>query len=271
MPKQHRRAAPVGSLVAYGKSPLRRRAMKIKQTNRLSLLAQHSFARGLLHVSAHAAMRSQTRSELSPDELLTAVLDGKAVLLPYKGRGCTYHLLYRPALDAFFVAVVSADRYTYADSKPKIITVLPLEAFEESGATASRRFKRLAAHYALGDARFREWDVATYGADRLPTTIRVITYVRDDAGEIKHHVFTRPPICRDYVNRYGLQDALGHPGMLDWFRRQIERAAIDVERVVSLRIADTVKVELRLDVEPNDCPDCVLSKCRTEENTPPEE
>lgn len=237
----------------------------IRQMNRLSLLAQHSYAREHLSVSAHAAMRAETRSELEPEEVLHWVTQGLAIILPFKGRGCTYHLFYREALDAFFVAVVSADRSTYRGGKPGIITVLPVAAFEENGGEVSTRFRRTAVHLALGDERFREWDIRTYGTERFPSRLRVIAYFKQGDEAPVHKVFEHPPVCRAYVLTHGLENALGHPDVLPWLIRQITKADHDLDHLASLRIADTIKVELRIDAPSHPCPECARRRVQDAE------
>jgi len=239
--------------------------MKLKQVNRLKLHSLHSYARAGLRVSAHGAQRAAERSQITPEAVLEVVLQGFAVLLPYKGRGCTYHLFYREEHDAFFVAVVSADRYTYHSDKPSIITVLTVDAFEQGGGIASRRFRRTAASRVMGSEKFQAWDVRHYGNRVRPTGLRVIVYWRDEvAGSDGHVVFTGPPVCKAYIDEHGIQNVLGHPGVLPWFKRQLDKTNVSVDHIVSLRIADTDKVELRVDAENHDCPNCAILTRSTE-------
>ncbi|KAF7962633.1 hypothetical protein AWV80_19435 [Cupriavidus sp. UYMU48A] len=57
---------------------------------------------------------------------------------------------------------------------------------------------------------------------------------------------------------------LGHPGVWPWFRQVLEDAKIDPETVISLRVADGIKMRLDIGAETRPCPDCKYAHCHSE-------
>jgi hypothetical protein len=238
----------------------------LKQVNRTYLTARHGATRNAMGLSHNAVIRARELADLAPSALLEIMRERKAVLLPFvdtsadaepgKDHDFTYHLFYRAEIDTFFIAVVEAFRRSHIGRVSEIVDVFPLKALEQTETKVSRRFLRTAASRVLDQVQFREWEerarMLVPGRPRL----RVITYYDTGAERPDHVVFTSPPLCQPYIDQYGLEFAFGHPGFTEWYRCLLDEAAIDPERVVSLRIADTDKLVLRVDAPARECPNC---------------
>lgn len=228
----------------------------IYQANRTALIAKFTRVRGDLRISGYAAREAGRITGMSATDLVDVVCNGRAVLLPYTDGEHTYHLLFRPQLEQFFVAAVSSDEAAFLDGLPHIKDVLTVEAFESQQGEASRRFRRTAAARLLDPVTFRKWDEKTFGAKTGPKPVRVITYYRDAAGEIQHLLFTGAPVCSAYIDEHGLENSFGHPGFASWYQRAAQRDKLEILSVVSVMIADLDKVRLNIDAPAIACPNC---------------
>lgn len=215
-----------------------------------------------LHLTVHACQRAASRTGLDADRLRSFIAGGGAVILPWQSamgnRIRTYHLLYNHEQSAFFVAVLA--HHTAPDASPCIVTVLTQQQFENDAGPIAVSRLRTAAFQALDPISFRAWELRYFQGALPPARYRVTTWFRrdDDApGERPAQmVFHNAPVCRDFVETHSLEQAAGHPGFLDWYRRQAERNDLPIERVVAIRIADTHPVELDISAPALTCSCC---------------
>ncbi|MBN3760929.1 hypothetical protein [Burkholderia sp. Ac-20365] len=239
---------------------------QLEQAPRLTLIAKHGEVRRDLRVSEEASARAQSLLGLTGPGLLGIVTDGTAVVLPYWDRLHTYHLFFRPDRERFYVAAAACTDESCDNGHPHIRALLTLAEYEIDGGEASTIFLRTAASRALGDpVAYREWDRNTFGEKARRNPIRVITYFRIAEGQLDYVVFRNPPLCQDYIDEYGLENAFGHVHFAQWYRRHADKHNLDVEQVVSLQIAEVDKVTLRVDAPERACPDCVRVRRRHEE------
>lgn len=239
--------------------------MALKEVNLTYLTARHAATRNAMGLAQKAVSRARELVDLAPSELLEIMRERKAVLLPFvdsvggdeqrRNHAFTYHLFYRAENDAFFVAVVEAFRRSHIGRVSEIVDVLPM-ADLETETKVSRRFQRTAASRALDPVQFREWEERARMLKPGRPRLRVITYFDSGAEHPQNVVFASPPVCQPYIDQYGLESAFGHPRFTEWYRRNLEEAGIDPEQVVSLRIADTDKLVLRVDAPARECPNC---------------
>lgn len=216
-----------------------------------------------LQMTEHAISRALTRSGHSGERLRSVIAADGAVILPWQSatgeRVRTYHLLYTPDQDAFFVAILAHE--AASDAPPCIVTVLTQQQFENDAGPISTVRLRTAASQALDPIAFRAWERRHFG-DALPAPrYRVTTWFRRDDDSPNERpaqiVFQNAPVCRDFVETHSLEQAAGHPGFIDWFRAQAEQHGLPVERVIAIRIADTHPVELDVRTPALPCACCI--------------
>ncbi|PNE59934.1 hypothetical protein A8H39_01945 [Paraburkholderia fungorum] len=215
-----------------------------------------------LHLTFHACERTLSRTGLDGERLRSFVARGGAVILPWQSetgnRIRTYHLLYNPEQDAFFVAVLA--HAPAPDASPCVVTVLTQEQFENDAGSISTARLRTAAFQALDPVTFRAWEMRYFDGVLPPARYRVTTWFRrdDDAPGARpaQMVFHNAPVCRDFVETHSLEQAAGHPGFLDWYRQQAEQHGVPIERVLAIRIADTHPVELDVSTPALSCSCC---------------
>lgn len=215
-----------------------------------------------LQVTSHACERTLSRTGLNGQRLRSFIAGGGAVILPWQSeagnRIRTYHLFHNPEQDAFFVAVLA--HHPAPEASPCVVTVLTQEQFENDAGPISVARLRTAAIQALDPVSFRAWEMRYF--DGVPPAVRyrVTTWFRrdDDAPDARpaQMVFHNAPVCRDFVETHSLEQAAAHPGFLDWYRAQAEKHGLPIERVVAIRIADTLPVELDISATALPCSCC---------------
>lgn len=241
--------------------------MPIKQFNRSRLNRIFGQVRLELQASPQAAESAHHRAGMTRSELIEVVRNSDAIVLPYTDGLHTYHLFYWPRCERFYIAEVTTNPTVYENGTPQIVDILSIGEFELSGGEVSRRFLRMAAGRALDKVTFRAWEEKTFGSEPKIHHVRVITYVENDRGEKESFVFLSAPVCQRYIELFGLENAFGHPGFPEWYRRRAIQFGVDIERVVALRIADTDALKLRLDAPQRECPGCRLNLVPREKNT----
>jgi hypothetical protein len=86
----------------------------------------------------------------------------------------------------------------------------------------------------------------------------VLTFYCRADGRIGRWRHKHAPVYDDYVERYGLENALAHPGMLNCYGAELSAAGIDPATVVAMQIADAKEMRLRVKAESRTCPDCAV-------------
>jgi len=110
----------------------------------------------------------------------------------------------------------------------------------------------------LNPVEFRAWEHRTFGEDyERPRPRMFIHYTKSD-GEDGMWSLKRVPVCDAWIDEHGMENSLGHPGVKEWLKAELERARIDPETVVAMEIVDAVKMRLRVKAEDHACPHCTL-------------
>ncbi|MGF6440486.1 hypothetical protein [Paraburkholderia youngii] len=234
--------------------------MEIKQYSRTRLSRRFSAVRLDLQASPRAVESADRLADMTRSQLINVVRDERAVVLPYTDGLHTYHLLFWPPCERFYVAEVPMEETAFEEGTPLIADVYTVTEFEGKGGEVSTRMRRMAADRALDKVAFRAWEEKSFGQHHPRKSVRVMTYLRSESDEPETHLFINAPVCQAYIDTWGLENAFGHPGFSDWYKRAADAAGIDFDRVIALRIAETNKVKLRLDAPNRECPHCTKSR-----------
>jgi len=235
----------------------------MKSANPYLLAAQLPLAANV-HLSSHAVQRAAERTLIDPGKVRQLIAERIAVVLPYRAHGNetlrTYHLLFDVEVNAFCIAVVALDS---SHDSAHVVTVLTREQFENDGGHLSPKQLRTAASRVLDPVAFRRWESEEFAERPVRRRYRVITYYRSNGqdgaggtGDLAHVVFKNPPLCDTFVDEHSLSNASAHPGFWEWFAREAKEAGLPIDRVVSMRIADTDKVQLNISAAARQCPCC---------------
>ena len=237
--------------------------MSIREGTRRRALSRYSHVIGDIRLGRLAREQAQSVACLSPSELEAAVRTGLAVLLSYADQECGYLGLYVPVRDKIIVCAVTLDQSAFEDGQPVIAELLHLDEFEHKGGAIDIEVQRRIAGRQLDPVGLRAWEAKHLDATYSWPRPRVFIYFELD-GKVHTHYARRPPVCREWIDTYGLENMLGHPGVWDWFRQVLMDAKIDPGTVISLRVADGIKMRLDIDAEPRPCPDCKYARFPSE-------
>jgi hypothetical protein len=176
---------------------------------------------------------------------------------------CTRRRMRLPALlrdrpPGVFLAAVTEDPAVFEDGRPVFAEVLTEVEFVAKGGLIPWRERRRAAAAVLDDVAFRSWEAEVLGADYVRPRPHVFTLYRRADGRIGRRRHKHAHVCDDYIERYGLENALGHPGMLEWYDAELSAAGIDPLTVVAMEIAEAKKMRLRVKAESHTCPNCAV-------------
>ncbi|MDE1990143.1 MAG: hypothetical protein EPN77_19435 [Candidimonas sp.] len=243
----------------------------MKQANPLILASRMPRHPGDVLLSPHALERALERTRLEPSHVRALIAERRCVVLPLTASDTTsertYHLFWDRNAQSFFVAVVALGRS--ADPCAHVVTVLTRAQFEHDAGAISARFLRTAASRVLDPVAFRQWESREFCGRRIRKNYRVIAYYRaseadgtmaPNTGHVSRVVLRNPPICDEFVQTYSLSRAASHPGFWNWFSREATRVGLPVERVVSMRIADTDKEFLDVSAPLLPCPCCAAGQ-----------
>ncbi|WP_321935536.1 hypothetical protein [Paraburkholderia sp. J8-2] len=200
----------------------------------------------------------------APTEVEAAVRLTKVVLLKARDRENAYAAFFSPTRDAFFVAVITVEPTAFEDGLPVIAEILSLEDYEALGGELELRDRRRAAALVLDPVALRSWETRHLGQEFVRPQPRVVVCYTAAGGAVKRWYLKRAPVCGDFIDAYGLENSLGHPGFLPWFSAQLTRAGIDPAQVVSLEIIEAVRMRLRVAAEDHACPNCQLMQEATD-------
>jgi hypothetical protein len=110
---------------------------------------------------------------------------------------------------------------------------------------------------ALNPVEFRAWEARTFGDDYERPRPRVFIHYKKSNGQVSTRYLKRPPVCQAYIDEFGMENSLGHPGFKEWMKAALERARINVEKqVVCTEIVDAVTMTLLVDAPDRCCPHC---------------
>ncbi|VVE18012.1 MULTISPECIES: hypothetical protein [Pandoraea] len=233
--------------------------MSIREGKRRHALSRYSHVIGDIRLGRLAREQAQSVACLPPSDLEAAVRTGFAVLLSYTDQECGYLGLYVPARDKIIVCAVTLNESVFEDGHPVIAELLDLDEFEHKGGAIDVEVQRRIAGRQLNPVALRAWEAKHLSATYSWPRPRVFIYFELD-GKVHTHYARRPPVCRDWIDTYGLENILGHPGVWNWFRHVLIDAKIDPETVISLRVADGIKMRLDIDPEQRSCPDCKYAR-----------
>ncbi|PNE59933.1 hypothetical protein A8H39_01940 [Paraburkholderia fungorum] len=233
--------------------------MSIREGTRRRALSRYSRVIDNIRLGRLAREQAQPVACLSPSELEAAIRTGLAVLLSYADQECGYLGLYVPPRGKIIVCSVTLDESAFEDGQPVIAELLDLDEFEHKGAAIDLEVQRRIAGRQLNPVGLRAWEAEHLDATYSWPRPRVFIYFEFD-GKVHTHYARRPPVCREWIDTYGLENMLGHPAAWDWFRQVLADAKIDPETVISLRVADGIKMRLDIDAEPHPCPDCKYAR-----------
>ncbi|VWC79749.1 hypothetical protein BLA39750_01106 [Burkholderia lata] len=229
--------------------------MSIREERRYRALSRYSHVIDDVRLGRLAHERATDIARMSPSSLEAAIRTGLAVLLSHADSECGYLGLYVPERDAIIVCAVTLDERGYEDGVPVIAELLELDEFERKGGAVEIEVRRRIVGRQLNPVELRDWEKRHLGESYSWPRPRVFIYFERD-GRVRTHFARRPPICRDWIDTYGLENMLGHPGAWDWFRGVLGNAQITPESVISLRVADGVKMRLDIAAAPKPCPAC---------------
>ena len=229
--------------------------MSIREGTRHRALSRYSHVIGDIRLGRFAREQAQSLACLSPSDLEAAIRGGNAVLLSHTDREWGYLGLYVPVRDKIIVCAVTLADTAFEDGQPVIAELLDLDEFEHKGGTIANEVQRRIAGRQLNPVRLRAWEAKHLGASYSWPRPRVFVYFELD-GKVHTYYARRPPVCREWIDTYGLENLLGHPGVWSWFRQVLEGAKIDPETVIGLRVADGIKMRLDVNAEAHPCPDC---------------
>ncbi len=240
--------------------------MSIREDTRRRALSRYSHVIGDIRVGRFAREQTQSLACLSPSDLEAAIRGGNAVLLSQTDPEWGYLGLYVPARDKIIVCAVTLAETAFEDGQPVIAELLDLDEFEHKGGAIDIEVRRRIAGRQLNPVGLRAWEAKHLDATYSWPRPRVFVYFELD-GKVHTHYARRPPVCREWIDTYGLENILGHPGVWEWFRQVLEGAKIEPETVISLRVADGVKMRLDLNAEAHPCPDCKFTHFQFEPDT----
>ena len=229
--------------------------MIIREERRNRALSRYSHVIDDVRMGRLAHERATDIARMPPSTLEAAIRTGLAVLLSHADSECGYLGLYVPERDAIIVCAVTLDERGYEDGVPVIAELLDLDEFERKGGAVEIEVQRRIVGRQLKPVELRGWEQRHLGESYSWPRPRVFIYFKRD-GKVRTHFARRPPICRDWIDTYGLENMLGHPGVWDWFRGVLGNARIEPESVISLRVADGVKMRLDIAAAPKPCPAC---------------
>jgi hypothetical protein len=237
--------------------------LTIQQGTRRRALSRYRHVIGEIRLGRLAREQAQSLAGMAPSDLEAAVRTGRAVVLSYADQECGYLGLYVPSRDRIIVCSVTTDEGAFEDGQPVIAELLELDEFEHKGGGIDVEVRRRIVGRQLNPVDLRAWEAKHLDEKYQWPRPRVFIYF-EDGGKVHTNYARRPPICREWIDTYGLENALGHPGVWDWFRQALADAKIDPETVIGLRVADGVKMRLNIDAEPRPCPDCKFARFPSE-------
>ncbi|MFP3637741.1 hypothetical protein [Paraburkholderia sp. SIMBA_054] len=229
--------------------------MTMQHANQNHLAAQLSACGRDVMMGVLASERARAVTDIPVSRVRELVASRAAVVLPYRKSNRSYHLLFDKTAQEFLVSVVAIDRADVG-SFARMVTVLTREQFEIDAGPISARFLRTAAGRALDPVAFRQWEDREFGANKVRPTYRVIVYFAKEDGSRANVVFRNPPLCSAFVDEHSLSAAAGHPGFWEWFARRVKAAALPIDAVLSIQIADTDKKRLDVNAPTRTCPCC---------------
>lgn len=233
--------------------------MSIKADTRRRVLRRYSHVIRHIRLGRLAREQASSVARLSPSGLEAAVRGGHAVVLSYSDPECGYLGLYVPARDRIIICAVTLDPSAFEDEQPVIAELLELDEFEHKGGDIDVEVRRRIVGRQLDPVGLRAWEARHLDASYAWPRPRIFIYFTD-GGKVHTRFARRPPVCRDWLATYGLENMLGHPCVWDWFRQVLADAKIDPETVLSLGVADGIKVKLNIDAQPQPCPDCKYAR-----------
>lgn len=208
-------------------------------------------------LATHARERVLERTAMAPSRVQELIATHKAVLLPWQSGNRSYHLLFDVDKQDFSVGVVAIERGKRDSRSATAVTVLTRQQFENDiGKKIEKHTLRLAASRSLDPVAFRKWDMEAFGENVSRPRYRVTTIFTKPDGTTGREVFSRPPVCRAFVEEHSLEHAGSHPGFWEWYARLAAVRNINLDSVIAMRIADLDKVTLRVDAPPRACPCC---------------
>ncbi|WP_241299564.1 hypothetical protein [Burkholderia stabilis] len=229
--------------------------MTIREERRDRALSRYSHVIDDIRLGRLAQERAIDLARMSPSSLEAAIRTGLAVLLNHAESECGYLGLYVPERDAIIVCAVTLDERGYEDGIPVVAELLDLDEFEHKGGAIEVEVQRRIVGRRVNPIELRGWERRHLGDSYSWPRPRVFIYFERD-GKVRTHFARRPPICREWIDTYGLENILGHPGVWDWFRSVLGNARIAPESVISLRVADGVKMRLDITATQKPCPEC---------------
>lgn len=229
--------------------------MSIREGTRRRALSRYSHVIGDIRLGRSAREQAQPLACLSPSDLEAAIRGGDAVLLSHADREWGYLGLYVPHRDKIIVCAATLAESAFEDDQPVIAELLDLDEFEHKGGAIDVEVQRRIVGRQLNPVGLRAWETRHLAATYSWPRPRVFIYFELD-GKVHTHYARRPPVCRECIDTYGLENLLGHPGVWEWFRQALGDAKIDPETVISLRVADGIKMRLDINAEAHPCPDC---------------
>lgn len=233
--------------------------MSIREGTRRQALSRYSHVISDVRLGRLAREQAQSIACLSPSGLEAAVRTGLAVLLSFADQECGYLGLYVPARDKIIVCAVTLIESAFEDGLPVIAELLDLDEFEHKGGSIDPDVQRRIAGRRLDPVGLRAWEAKHLHESYSWPRPRIFIYFEKD-GKVRTHYARRPPVCRQWIDTYGLENILGHPNVWEWFREVLANAEIEPESVISLRVADGIKMRLDVEAEAHPCPNCEYAR-----------
>jgi hypothetical protein len=231
----------------------------MKAANHIEITAALSACGYCVDMSQHARQRAAERSSVAPSRVLEMVKTRHAVTLPFRAANRSYHLFFDKVKISFMVAVVAIEGGCKSGSA-SVVTVLTREHFENDAGPIGKKALRIAASRVLDPVDFRRWEQEEFGPRITRRRYRVFTYFKREDGTTACATFKDAPVCEHFVDEHALTNATAHPGFWNWYARQANRVSLPIASVVSMRIADTVKVRLDISAPERECPCCQVKK-----------
>ncbi|WP_321817051.1 MULTISPECIES: hypothetical protein [unclassified Paraburkholderia] len=175
--------------------------------------------------------------------------------MSYTDQECGYLGLYVPPRDKIIVCAVTLDPTAFEDDQPVIAELLETDEFEHKGGAIDIEVQRRIVGRQLDPVGMRAWEARHLDASYKWPRPRVLIYF-EERGKTYTRYARRPPVCREWLATYDLENMLGHPGVWDWFGKVLVNAHIDPESIVSLRVVDEKKVRLDINAPSQPCPGC---------------
>jgi hypothetical protein len=231
--------------------------MEIHMARRDTAMKRYWRVRPALRLGAAIAEASKKLTGLSPSEFETIIRSPKAVLLNGVDWESVYLMFYSVPRGRIYIAVASAAEEAHQDGQPVVADILTVEDYELQGGVVDMNNLRRAAAAALNPVEFRAWEARTFGDDYERPRPRVFIHYTKPDGQVSTRYLKRPPVCQAYIDEFGMENSLGHPGFKEWMKAALERAQINIEKqVVCMEIVDAVKMTLRVDAPDRSCPHC---------------